>query len=147
MKLMQKLFHWMMNRSWKFQGCSSIDTGTAEDLDIPLLTVTLGTSFETLWVNGGNISGMIWSHYEDGSWWCLGNEARPLHSNSAIYISLHILFLYWSHYESMLYNLLNTYVISWFVCHILNYLLYLKVCVIYRFLSLISSHIISLLVS
>ena len=42
MKLMQKLFHWMMNRSSKFQGCSSIDTGTAKDLDIPLLSVTLG---------------------------------------------------------------------------------------------------------
>ena len=42
MKLMQKLFHWMMNRSLKFQGCSSIDTGTAKDLDIPLLSVTLG---------------------------------------------------------------------------------------------------------
>ena len=45
MKLMQKLFHWMMNRSLKFQGCSSIDTGMAKDLDIPLLSVTLGTCY------------------------------------------------------------------------------------------------------
>ena len=42
MKLIHKLFHWMINRPWKSQGCSLIHMGTAKDLDIPVLSVTLG---------------------------------------------------------------------------------------------------------
>ena len=36
------LFHRMINRSWKFQGCGSIDTSMVKDLDVPVLSVTVG---------------------------------------------------------------------------------------------------------
>ena len=44
MKLIHMLFYWMINRSWKFQGCSLIYTGMVKDVDVPLLSVTLGTT-------------------------------------------------------------------------------------------------------
>ena len=40
MKRKEKLFHWMVNRSRNFKGYGSIYTGTAKDLDIPVLSVT-----------------------------------------------------------------------------------------------------------
>ena len=43
MKLTHKLFHRMTNRSCKLQGCSLIYTGMAKDLDVPVLSLTLGT--------------------------------------------------------------------------------------------------------
>jgi len=42
MKLIRKLFHKMME-SLKFQGCSLIYMGMAKDLDVPGLSVTVGT--------------------------------------------------------------------------------------------------------
>ena len=42
MKLIQKLFHKMMNESVTIQGCSSMHMGMAKDLDIPVLLLTLG---------------------------------------------------------------------------------------------------------
>ena len=44
LKLLYKLFHRMINRSCKFQGCSSIYTGMVKDLDVPVLSVTVGIS-------------------------------------------------------------------------------------------------------
>ena len=44
MKLKQKnLIHKMINESPKFQGCSSMHMGITKDLDIPGLSVTVGT--------------------------------------------------------------------------------------------------------
>ena len=42
MKLTHKLFHRMTNRSCKLQGCSLIYTGMAKDVDVPVLSLTLG---------------------------------------------------------------------------------------------------------
>ena len=42
MKLTHKLFHRMINRSCKLQGCSLIYTGMVKDLDVPVLLLTLG---------------------------------------------------------------------------------------------------------
>ena len=42
MKLIHKLFHRMMNRSRKCQGCSSIYMGMAKYLDVPVLSLTVG---------------------------------------------------------------------------------------------------------
>ena len=41
MKLINKLFHKMMNESVKFQGCFSIHMGMAKDLDVPGLLLTV----------------------------------------------------------------------------------------------------------
>ena len=54
MKLIHKLFHKMMNRSWKFQGCSLIYVGMANYLDVPVLSLTVGKSIRlaldiTMW--------------------------------------------------------------------------------------------------
>ena len=45
MKLTHKLFHRMTNRSCKLQGCSLIYTGMAKDVDVPVLSLTLGISY------------------------------------------------------------------------------------------------------
>ena len=42
MKLTHKLFHRMTKRSCKLQGCSLIYTGMAKDVDVPVLSLTLG---------------------------------------------------------------------------------------------------------
>ena len=42
MKLIHKLFHKMINRSWKFQGCSLIYVGMANYSDVPVLSLTVG---------------------------------------------------------------------------------------------------------
>ena len=42
MKRTHKLFHKMINRSCKLQGCSLIYTGMVKDLDVPVLLLTLG---------------------------------------------------------------------------------------------------------
>ena len=42
MTLIHTLFHLLINRSCKYQGCSSIYTGMAKDLGVPVLSVTLG---------------------------------------------------------------------------------------------------------
>ena len=44
MKLIHKLFHRMTNRSCKLQGCSLSYTGMAKDVDVPVLSLTLGMS-------------------------------------------------------------------------------------------------------
>ena len=43
MKLIHKLFHRMMNRSCKLQGCSLIYVGMANYLDVPVLSLTVGS--------------------------------------------------------------------------------------------------------
>ena len=43
MKLTHKLFHRMTNRSCKLQGCSLSYTGMAKDVDVPVLSLTLGS--------------------------------------------------------------------------------------------------------
>ena len=45
MKLTHKLFHRMTNRSCKLQGCSLIYTGMAKDVDVPVLSLTLGMTY------------------------------------------------------------------------------------------------------
>ena len=46
MKLIQKFFHGMINKSVKFQGCSSMHIGITKYLDVPVFSVTVGkTSF------------------------------------------------------------------------------------------------------
>ena len=41
-KLICKLCHMMINRSCKFQACSSIYTAMVTDFDVPVLSVTVG---------------------------------------------------------------------------------------------------------
>ena len=50
MKLIQRLFHMMINRPRKHQGCTSIYTGQARGLDVPVVLLTLRpyASFATL---------------------------------------------------------------------------------------------------
>ena len=43
-----KLFHRMIKRFWKCQGCSSIHTGMLKDFDVPVLSVTVGTT--SIWI-------------------------------------------------------------------------------------------------
>ena len=42
MKLIHKLFHRLMNRSCKFQGCNLICTDMAKYLDVSVLSLTVG---------------------------------------------------------------------------------------------------------
>ena len=46
MKLIHVLFHRMIKRSCKFQGCRLIYAGMAKDLDVPVLLLTLGITIQ-----------------------------------------------------------------------------------------------------
>ena len=69
MKLTHKLFHRMINRSCKLQGCSLIYTGMAKDLDVPVLSLTLGISDivylqSFLWCNSNGVKQQFYWHFD-----------------------------------------------------------------------------------
>ena len=111
MKLIHKLFHRMINRSCKLQGCSLIYTGKAKYLDAPVLLLTLGicdfcvTSFHPLLYKYHHLFS---AHPTTLSYFCKREILKHLGS-SRVHLHIDCLLVHWEGQLVPLPNKLKRY--------------------------------------